>query len=121
MNGRQGQLGVSTEGPVCWRQSRGARWRPARIFTHPRILLPSAPRSLARPPARPPQEFEFSAEQGNKQIALKLAKFSAVHSVTVFVHSNQGGGDRTRVSKIALFGAPVETTKMSELKKVEES
>lgn len=70
----------------------------------------------------PPSDVITMSESGLKEglpIALKFVKFQGVRSVTVFVESNQGGGGTTRISKLAFLGCTVETTNMSEFKKIE--
>lgn len=66
------------------------------------------------------EQLTLSAEQvsgDGKQTELDFTQFQNVRVVSIFVESNQGGGDVTNVSKIVINGAPVHTTNMSELKK----
>ena len=48
---------------------------------------------------------------------LDIIEFQNVRCLSIFIDSNQGGGDITNVSKIVINGSPVHTTNMSELKK----
>eukprot|EP00271_Cylindrocystis_brebissonii_P008659 TRINITY_DN23132_c0_g1_i1.p1 TRINITY_DN23132_c0_g1~~TRINITY_DN23132_c0_g1_i1.p1 ORF type:complete len:172 (-),score=36.35 TRINITY_DN23132_c0_g1_i1:519-1034(-) len=52
-------------------------------------------------------------------VPLKYVKFQNVRSLTIFIESNQGEEESTVVEKIAIIGSTVETTNMSELKKVD--
>jgi len=56
-----------------------------------------------------------------KLIPLKYVKFQNVRSLTLFVEDNQGGGEVTQLQKLSIIGSTVETTNMSELKKVNEN
>lgn len=59
--------------------------------------------------AVPAQEFELSEDdvsQG-KKIALRYVRFQAVNSLHIFVESNQGGEELTRIDSIDVFGFPV--------------
>ncbi|CAK9210681.1 unnamed protein product [Sphagnum troendelagicum] len=53
-----------------------------------------------------------------KPVPLKYVKFQNVRSLTVFIEDNQGSSDCTQVQKLAIIGSTVETTNMSELKKI---
>ncbi|BBN13567.1 hypothetical protein MPTK1_6g04670 [Marchantia polymorpha subsp. ruderalis] len=53
-----------------------------------------------------------------KPVLLKYVKFQHVRSLTVFIEDNQSGAEETKVQKLAIVGSTVETTNMSELKKV---
>jgi hypothetical protein len=53
-----------------------------------------------------------------KPVPLKFVKFQNVRSLTVFIEDNQGSSDCTQVQKLAIIGSTVETTNMSELKKI---
>jgi len=55
-----------------------------------------------------------------KPIPLRYVRFQGVNSLHIFVASNQGGEDETRIDAIDIFGLPVETTNMSGLRKAEE-
>eukprot|EP00511_Aplanochytrium_stocchinoi_P007716 CAMPEP_0204845908 /NCGR_PEP_ID=MMETSP1347-20130617/1570_1 /ASSEMBLY_ACC=CAM_ASM_000690 /TAXON_ID=215587 /ORGANISM="Aplanochytrium stocchinoi, Strain GSBS06" /LENGTH=159 /DNA_ID=CAMNT_0051986219 /DNA_START=107 /DNA_END=586 /DNA_ORIENTATION=- len=67
-------------------------------------------------------EFHASLTASNvmedsKPLALRVAKFTSVDSVTVFVESSVGG-DISALSKIDFFGQVMMGTNMNELKKV---
>uniref|UniRef100_A0A7S0X9Y9 PITH domain-containing protein n=1 Tax=Mantoniella antarctica TaxID=81844 RepID=A0A7S0X9Y9_9CHLO len=65
------------------------------------------------------EQLTLTADQvtNGEQLELDFTQFQNVRVVSIFVDSNQGGGDVTNVSKIIINGAPVHTTNMSELKK----
>ncbi|KAI9197320.1 PITH domain-containing protein [Polychytrium aggregatum] len=52
-------------------------------------------------------------------VGLRFVKYQNVHSFTLFVADNLSGSETTRIKQIILYGTPVETTKISDLKKVE--
>lgn len=72
------------------------------------------------PPSDSLQLTPEHLEQG-KPWNLKYVKFQNVRSLTIFFEDNRGGEETTKISKIAIIGSTVETTNMSELKKVEHS
>ncbi|KAL2622741.1 hypothetical protein R1flu_002946 [Riccia fluitans] len=53
-----------------------------------------------------------------KPVLLKYVKFQNVRSLTIFVEDNQSGSEETKIQKLAIIGSTVETTNMSEFKKV---
>ncbi|KAK0210047.1 PITH domain-containing protein [Desarmillaria ectypa] len=59
------------------------------------------------------QILELSEEEVKeaKQVALRFVRFQKVNSLHIFVVSNHGGEDETRIDKFDVFGVPVETTK----------
>ncbi|KAI8470651.1 MAG: PITH domain-containing protein [Monoraphidium minutum] len=59
------------------------------------------------------------SEEG-ETVVLKLAKFSNVTQISLFVESNQGDEETTKVSKIGLSGWAGETFNVAEIKKQEE-
>ncbi|KAJ7081531.1 PITH domain-containing protein [Mycena crocata] len=60
---------------------------------------------------------EEDVKQG-KPIALRFVRFQAVTSLHIFVVSNQGGTEETRIDAVDVLGVTVETTKdLSGLKK----
>jgi len=63
-------------------------------------------------------EAELSDDDitGEKELELKVVKFSSIDSVTVFIESSKGG-DLSALSCIKFFGATVDGTNMNELKK----
>ncbi|KAL1745435.1 PITH domain-containing protein [Schizophyllum fasciatum] len=59
--------------------------------------------------------------RSGKPIALRFVRFQSVNSLHLFVASNQGGEDETRIDAVDVFGVPVEATKdLSGLRKQEE-
>ncbi|KDQ60549.1 hypothetical protein JAAARDRAFT_190726 [Jaapia argillacea MUCL 33604] len=69
------------------------------------------------------QILDLSEEQiiEGKRITLRYVRFQAVNSIHIFVASNQGEEEETRIDAIDVFGVPVETTRdLSGLKKLEE-
>lgn len=66
-------------------------------------------------------EISEADVQEGRPIALRFVRFQAVTSLHIFVVSNQGGADQTRIDSIDVLGVTVETTKdLSGLKKVED-
>ncbi|GJJ12034.1 hypothetical protein Clacol_006274 [Clathrus columnatus] len=56
-----------------------------------------------------------------KHVQLRFVRFQAVNSLHIFVASNHGGEDNTRIDAIDIFGTPLEATKsLSGLKKQED-
>ncbi|CAM6090073.1 unnamed protein product [Calypogeia fissa] len=53
-----------------------------------------------------------------KPILLKYVKFQNVRSLTIFIEDSQTGTEETKIQKLAIVGSTVETTNMSDLKKV---
>jgi hypothetical protein len=56
-----------------------------------------------------------------KPILLKYVKFQSVRSLTIFIEDNHAGSEETKIQKLAIVGSTVETTNMSDLKKIEDS
>lgn len=56
------------------------------------------------------QTFELSEAQtkGEEAVETRYVKFQKVHSLSIFVESNQGGEDETRIDGLELFGDPGE-------------
>jgi len=69
------------------------------------------------------QVLEISSDdvkEGNR-IVLRFVRFQAVNSLHIFVQSNHGGEDESRLDVLDVFGVPVETTKdLSGLKNQDE-
>jgi len=68
------------------------------------------------------QILDLKEEEVTKglSVALRYVRFQSVNSLHIFVGSNHGGTDITRIDSIDIFGVPVETTKdLSGLKKTE--
>jgi len=55
-----------------------------------------------------------------KPILLRTVRFTRVTSLHVFVASNQGDEETTRIDAVDILGMPIETTNMSNFKKAEE-
>ncbi|KAI0646746.1 DUF1000-domain-containing protein [Trametes meyenii] len=69
------------------------------------------------------QELELSGEdvREGRKVPLRFVRFQSVNSLHIFVVSNQGGEDETRIDAIDIFGVPLQGTRdVSGLKKVEE-
>jgi PITH domain len=67
------------------------------------------------------QEVELSeAQAAGEAVPLKLAKFSGVNTLTIFVGSNQGDEEATRVSKIVVSGMSIQGMNVGDIKKGEE-
>jgi len=59
--------------------------------------------------------------QDGKRIPLRFVRFQSVNSLHIFVKSNQGSKDETRIDALDVFGLPVQVTKnLSELRKAGE-
>ncbi|CAE6500407.1 unnamed protein product [Rhizoctonia solani] len=56
----------------------------------------------------------------SRRIPLRYVRFQSVGSLHIFVASNQGNEDETRINAIDVFGQPVETTKMANFHAAEE-
>ncbi|KAJ7702480.1 DUF1000-domain-containing protein [Mycena rosella] len=69
------------------------------------------------------QILEISEEdvKEGRPIALRFVRFQAVTSLHIFVVSNQGGAEETRIDSVDVLGVTVETTKdLSGLKQADE-
>lgn len=62
---------------------------------------------------------EDSVKDG-KHLHLRFVKLQRVNSLHIFVSSNHGGEDETRIDAIDIFGQPVATTQMGGLKKADD-
>ena len=69
--------------------------------------------------AKPVEAFDLGPEHrnGSKLLDLYFVKYQNVRSLQVFVESNEGGDELTRVSKLTVLGTPEHTTNMSDFKK----
>ncbi|EKM82882.1 hypothetical protein AGABI1DRAFT_125348 [Agaricus bisporus var. burnettii JB137-S8] len=68
------------------------------------------------------QVIELKEDQvrHGQPIALRYVRFQSVNSLHIFVESNHGGGDETRIDAIDISGFPIEATKdLSGLKNTE--
>jgi len=52
-----------------------------------------------------------NVHNSSQPIPLRFVRFQTVNSLHIFVHSNQGGAEYTRIDSIDILGFPVETTK----------
>ncbi|KAI0653209.1 DUF1000-domain-containing protein [Cubamyces menziesii] len=69
------------------------------------------------------QEIDLSEEdvREGRKVPLRFVRFQSVNSLHIFVVSNQGGEDETRIDAIEVFGTPVMGTRdVSGLRKVED-
>ncbi|KAI0371829.1 DUF1000-domain-containing protein [Pilatotrama ljubarskyi] len=69
------------------------------------------------------QELELSEDdvREGRKIPLRFVRFQSVNSLHIFVMSNQGDEDETRIDAIDVFGMPLMGTRdVSGLKKVED-
>ncbi|KDN33158.1 hypothetical protein RSAG8_13752, partial [Rhizoctonia solani AG-8 WAC10335] len=68
------------------------------------------------------QVIELSPDDiaNSRRISLRYVRFQSVGSLHIFVASNQGNEDETRINAIDVFGQPVETTKMANFRANEE-
>ncbi|KAL5469462.1 hypothetical protein EMCRGX_G030719 [Ephydatia muelleri] len=69
---------------------------------------------------KPVQEFVLKPEQVTDDVIIPLSyvKYQHVQDLTIFIKDNQGGGDKTVVNYIGLHGSPLDTTNMSEFKRL---
>ena len=65
------------------------------------------------------QDVELSTDQlqGEKDVTLKFVKFQDVQNIQLFVKDNQNDEEVTEIEYLEIFGCPVATTNMKELKK----
>ncbi|KZO95741.1 thioredoxin-like protein [Calocera viscosa TUFC12733] len=67
------------------------------------------------------QVLELTEENlEGKPIILRTVRFTRVTSLHIFVSSNQGDEDTTRIEAVDILGMPIETTNMSNFKKTDE-
>lgn len=67
------------------------------------------------------QELILSPNDTSKDsppVALKPVKFTKIVSLTLFIESNQSDDDVTFLSAVKIFGQTIQTTKMGDLKKI---
>jgi thioredoxin len=55
---------------------------------------------------------------GQELIPLKFVKFQKVNTISIFVSDNQEGSDCTQIHQLTLIGSPINTTNMSDFKRV---
>lgn len=66
------------------------------------------------------QTISYNEVMSGETIQLKVALFQNVTSLQLFVDTNKGGGDKTELGKIKLYGSPAETMNMREFKKIKD-
>ncbi|KAJ3279270.1 hypothetical protein HK104_001605 [Borealophlyctis nickersoniae] len=90
------------------------------------VFIENAPRTIKTFINRPQtpsfdeaDSIEISAKdyESNGIIPLRFVKYQSVHSLMIFVEDNLSGSGETALKQIILYGTPVKTTKMSDLKK----
>ncbi|XP_056146720.1 thioredoxin-like protein 1 [Lampris incognitus] len=66
------------------------------------------------------QMLELSEEdyKDDGLIPLRYVKFQSVQSVTVFIKSNQGNEETTKINYLTFIGTPVQATNMNDFKRV---
>ena len=62
-------------------------------------------------------ELTDSELQGEETI-LDYVKYQAVNSLTIFVPENRGGGEVSEIASLQIYGTPLNTANMKDLKKV---
>jgi len=69
------------------------------------------------------QVLELTEEQvtNGTPIPLRFVRFQAVSSLHIFVASNHGGEDETRINAIDVFGLPGQVSRVDELRAREEN
>ncbi|KIM19935.1 hypothetical protein M408DRAFT_18669 [Serendipita vermifera MAFF 305830] len=65
-------------------------------------------------------ELDADTVTSGKTIPLRFVRFQNVLSLHIFVGSNQGSEDNTRIDSIDIFGLPGQTSRVSELRAREE-
>ncbi|XP_053152551.1 thioredoxin-like protein 1 isoform X1 [Hemicordylus capensis] len=70
--------------------------------------------------SEPTQALELSPDDIKEDsiIQLRYVKFQNVNSVTLFVQSNQGDEETTRIAYFTFIGTPVQATNMNDFKRV---
>lgn len=68
----------------------------------------------------PIQEIEVNPKDlvEKNLINLRFVKFQNVQNIVMFVVDNQNGGERTVIQELAFIGAPIQTTKMDDFKRI---
>ncbi|KAJ3015006.1 hypothetical protein HKX48_004823 [Thoreauomyces humboldtii] len=92
---------------------------------------PKTIRTFVNPPAilgfdeaesvDPAETITLSAKEyeSGAVIPLRFVKYQYVHNLNFFIADNIGGEETTSIKQIIIYGTPVGTTKMEELKKAE--
>ncbi|KAG8131229.1 hypothetical protein E2320_017762 [Naja naja] len=70
--------------------------------------------------SEPTQALELTPDDIKEDsiIQLRYVKFQNVNSVTLFVQSNQGDEETTRIAYFTFIGTPVQATNMNDFKRV---
>uniref|UniRef100_A0A3B1K3T8 Thioredoxin-like 1 n=1 Tax=Astyanax mexicanus TaxID=7994 RepID=A0A3B1K3T8_ASTMX len=70
--------------------------------------------------SEPTQALELTEEDYKEDglISLRYVKFQNVNSVTLFIKSNQGDEETTKVNYLTFIGTPVQATNMNDFKRV---
>uniref|UniRef100_A0A2K6LF53 Thioredoxin like 1 n=1 Tax=Rhinopithecus bieti TaxID=61621 RepID=A0A2K6LF53_RHIBE len=70
--------------------------------------------------SEPTQALELTEDDIKEDgiVPLRYVKFQNVNSVTIFVQSNQGEEETTRISYFTFIGTPVQATNMNDFKRV---
>jgi len=56
-------------------------------------------------------ELDEETVKEGKPVVLRFVRFQSVNSLHIFVESNHGNEEETRINAIDIIGVPVETTK----------
>lgn len=69
---------------------------------------------------KPVQAFVLKPEQVTEDVVIPLSyvKYQYVQDLTIFIKDNQGGGDKTVLNYLELFGSLLDTTNMAEFKRL---
>lgn len=68
----------------------------------------------------PAQSLEIASTDltAGNPVNLQFVKFQNVQNMQIFVENNHDGSDTTRIDYLQLFGSPIQTTNMSDFKRV---
>jgi len=68
----------------------------------------------------PTQEITLTPEDltGEKPVELRYVKFQNVSNLQIFIVDNQEGTDTTKIDSMVIYGLPLNTTNMSDFKRV---
>jgi len=66
------------------------------------------------------QELNLEAKdcEAGTPVNLRYVKFQNVQNIQLFIKNNQTGDDRTVIEHLAFIGAPIQTTKMDDFKRI---
>ncbi|XP_051866571.1 thioredoxin-like protein 1 [Pristis pectinata] len=70
--------------------------------------------------SEPTQTLELTPDDVKEDgvVPLRYVKFQNINSVTLFIKSNQGDEDTTRINYLAFIGTPVQTTNMLDFRRI---